>query len=358
VPRPVPHDPETFPNPAGPTLPNRGRLMRVTDEQDGDVVNRGYAYWSQAFVRDAEHAAYVIAPHSSARPRFFKVDLVSGSVERLGPLVEYIGEGGDWYWNERGELYVREGPRLHRLDPLRIRGDSDDVVMDINDVHPGCRIWQPHSADDGRVHSATVERPTDSGPFERVGTVVFRDGRLWHTIAIKYGTLDESQISANGRYLVIKEGPDPQHTHNRIFDLERELETFIAEKSETGGPNALGHSDMGRDFIVGEDNQRGACMWMDLADPLHNYRELFATWGMGNVSVAAGRCLHGNSETLALVDLQSGVEVSVLAHGMRVLDLDRRYDYQPNANLDRTGRVVVFASTRDAHRIDLYLYVL
>ena len=337
---PPPPPPPPPPEPSPPTW-GGGRILQVTDASDGVILNRGYSYWSQAFIRDT--AAFVFAPHASNRPPFFKVDLVSGSVERLGPLIGYIGEGGDWSWTPDGKVMVPEGPRLHRIDPFN---GPDDIAMDISDLHPGSRIWQPHTSDDGRTHSATVERIVDDGPYPRLGTVVFRNGQPWHFFGAE-GILDESHLSGNGDWLVIEERRDDPGNDNRIVDLRTATSHWVTDRL-----GALSHCATGPDFIVGEDNFAGACVRLDL--PSGGRMPLFQTWGMGHVSVRAGRCLLSDRDQLALVNLAGAGVVSVANHGM----VGSGYDYQVFANLDHSGRVAAFVSNRGIDRMDLYLLIL
>lgn len=309
-----------------------GRVYQVTGPTDGTFHPRFYSYWSNAFIRDG--SAFVFAGHVDGRPRFFRVDLETGGVERLGALVGYGGTAEGWYWDRRGRLMLCDGPRLRRIDPF---GRADDVVLDISDTHPGCRLWQAHSSDDGLVHSATVERITTDGPYQRIGTVASRPG--WRTVFPSFGVLDESQVDRSGAYLIIKEDHD-----NRIITLATG-ETRTIRNAE----GALGHSDCGHGFIVGEDDQIGACVWIDLQD-LSDLR-LFSTWNMGYVSVRGDRCLLSDRTHLSLVALDGSGVTPVVAHGM----VGEGYDFQVKANLDPTGRIACYMSNQGTGRFDVFL---
>lgn len=345
--RPQPPAPVVVPQPDGepanaelptvPVFPGRtGRTIRVTSEEDGELINRGYSYWSQLWI-DA-NLVLVFCGHASGRPRFFQVNLETGEVLRLGPMLDYIGTSEGWYWTPNGRLMIPEGPRLHRVNPFNHQ--EDDVVLDISDTHPGCRLWQCHSSDDGNAHSGTVEQIVESGPYVRLGTVAMRNGAL--TFFGANGPLDESQISRDGRYLVIKEGDD-----NRIINLTDGSERFIPDAN-----GALGHSDNGPAYAVGEDNQIGACVRVNLENP-DDRLVLLRTWNMGHVSVRGGRCVRSGPELLTLVDLNGGGESPLTAHGMVPSD----YDHQVHGNLDHTGRVACYLSDV-AGRMDIYLVIL
>ena len=56
---------------------------------------------------------------------------------------------------------------------------------------------------------------------------------------------DECQVDKSGRWLLIKEGDG-----NRIIDLERGNEFAISNAA-----GAVGHSDMGWGYVIGEDDR-------------------------------------------------------------------------------------------------------
>lgn len=311
-------------------------MIRVTNENDGEILNRGYSYWSTAWIDPPTGLVLVFVGHADGRPKFFNVDLRSGTVLKLGALLGYQGTGEGWYFDVHGYVYLCDGPRLRRVHPIT---GHDTVVMDISDTNPGCRLWQAHSSDDGTTHSATVERITTDGPYERIGTMVQRHGSRRFIQA--QGVLDESQVDASGRYLVIKEDDD-----NRILDL-----VDGSERRLSNADGALGHSDCGSGFAIGENDQIGACVYLDLATL--EQRPLFSTWGMGHVSVRAGRCLLSNDAHLSLVAFDGSGVTPLIAHGMT----GDTYDHQVHANLDPTGRVAMYVSNA-AGRMDAYLLVL
>lgn len=315
-----------------------GGLLKVTDPSDGDFINRGYSYWSQAWINDV--AIYCFAGHVDNHPRFFAVDIATHAVRRMGPVLAYTGEGEGWYWDREGWIYLLDGPRLRRVNPFTT---EDRIVFSIEDTHPGCRLWQSHSSDDGQTHSATVQRIVSDGPYPNIGTVVFWQGQQEYYPA--HGTLDESQITSDGAYLIIKEDDD-----NRIITMGTR-ETRVLRDAD----GAVGHSDCGPSIVIGEDNIHGACVYWDLRRPLTpgNRRELFSTWGMGHLSVKGGRCLLSDDTHLSLVSLEGSGVVTLQAHGM----IGNDYDHQVMANLDYTGRVAAYLSNASG-RMDLYLLLI
>jgi len=312
------------------------RVIRVSDEQDGELLNRLYSYWSNSVLLNS--GAFAFVGHADGQPRFFRVDLDTGELLRLGSLLGYGGTSEGWFWTQHGWITLCDGPRLRTANPFN---GGDQVLFDISETHPGCRLWQAHSDDEGLTHSATVERITTDGPYQRIGTVVFRTGAQRFFPA--QGVLDESQIDRSGRFLIIKEDDN-----NRIIDLVSG-EWVILQQDE----GAVGHSDCGSGFVVGEDDHYGACVRWDLTMPIHaeQRRELFSTWGMGHVSVRGNRCLLSDTTHLSLVALDGSGVVPILEHGMLS---DGSYDTQVHASLSPCGRLASYVSNA-AGRMDLYV---
>jgi len=317
-PAPVPEPPA--PGPASSATP---RVIRVTDASDGDFVPRMYSYWPNAWIHGT--AAYIFAGHVDGLPRFFKVDLSTGAVERLGPMLGFVGTTEGWYWDANGWIYLLDGTRLMRVSPFT---NEARVVFDLADTHPGCILWQAHSSDDGQTHSATVKRVVTDGAYPALGTVVFRKGRQEYFPA--QGELDESQVTPDGGWLVIKEDDD-----NRVINLDTRHTQILRDAD-----GAVGHSDCGPHLLVGEDNIHGACVLWDLTQPLTpgRRRDLFPTWNMGYVSIRGGRCLHSGETHLSLVALDGSGETPLIDHGVRSND----YDARVKANLDPSGRVATY----------------
>lgn len=316
----------------------------MTGPEDGVLLNRGYSYWPQAWMLD-DNLLYVFCGHADEHVRFFRVDVHTGSVLRLGSLIPYTGTGEGWSWDRHGRMLLIDGPRLRRVDPFT---GEDEILCDISALYPDCDLWQAHSSDDGTVHSATLRRITDSGAYEKIATVVYRNG--WLPPFTARGVLDESQIDHTGRYLLIKEDDD-----NRIIDLETGDETRLVNED-----GALGHSDMGDGFAVGEDDRIGGCVWMNLANPIADRHLLYPTWNMGHIAVRGDTCVVADATRINRVALDRSGISPLIEHGMVVppnTPKEELYNYQVFPNLDHTGRVVTYMSNA-AGRMDLYLCVL
>ena len=334
---PLPELPSTgLPN-LPPPAPRTGSPIRMTDSDEG-LVNRGYSYYSQSWVAPSGRV-YAFVGASDGVPRMFVLH-PDNSVSRAPHVIPYRGECEGWYFDREGWIYIIDGQRLRRFHPFT---GGDAVVFDVSEVCPGCDIWQPHSSDDGSVHSATVRRIVPEGRYPYVGTVVFRRGQLrWFPAE---GDLDESILTGNGRYLIIQES-----NNNRIINVETEEVTRISDAE-----GALAHIDTGPDFAVGEADRPdpGKCAAMYPPNP--DLIPLFLTTNMGHVSVKGGNMLVADGRSVSLIG-PNGLE-HLFDHGMRVEDPNRPYDYQVFANLDYTGRVVSYLSNAAGH-LDLYLYRL
>ena len=326
------------------------RFIRLTNASDGEILPVGMAYWANINQhRDLPYLfAFVGTP--AGQPILLHVDKVGGTVTNRGP----IGPGGTgegWYFSATlpTALYLHQGPQMLRCD---VETRQAEVVFDISDTYPGCRLWQMHSSDDDQVHSATVEQIMESGPYVKIGCVVFRRGER-HFFAAQ-GVLDECQIDATGRYLVIKEEND-----NRIIDLDTGAETVI--RNEEG---AVGHSDCGLGFITGEDDQhdRWEVVTIGLADMSRRLDfHGSGAWGsgMGHVSVRGNTALLSNPHRdLGVVPLDGSLTIRIVAPNLVDPDSgDSDYDKMPKANLDPPGHFACFTANGHGRR-DMFLVEL
>jgi len=314
-------DPPVQNGPPPPLGTGVARVIPVTIEADGAFAPRMMSDRANAVVF-GEMATVFAGSRDTGGPVFFRVDLASDQVTRLeSMLVPYRGETEFWYWLPDGTLIIGSGAQLHRVNPFR--GD-DEVVLDIGTMLPGHTLDQWHSSDDGSTHSATVK----DASWQKVGTVTIHHGKQEYWPA--QGVLDESQVSRNGRYVLIKERGDD----NRIIDLDTRVTTWIPDLGR-----AVGHSDMGPDYVVGEADKPdpgGMVIWH--LDRLNEGpRFLVPSLNMGYVSTRAGRCLWSGDEWLSLVDLEDGHVTPLVEHGGT-----SDYDGRVKANLSPCGRVATF----------------
>lgn len=305
-------------------------VFPITTDADGPLIPRMYPGWANAWLQ-TNNIAVVFAGHPDGTPRFFSVDLSTGLVARLSLQMPYGGTTEGWSWDREGRILLLEGPRLRRVNPLT---GLDEVLLDITDLLPGCDLWQSHSSDNGRVHAATVrdpQNPLPSGAYPYLGTVILHNGERLYESSIA-GALDESAVTRDGSFVIIKERHN-EGDDNRILDLDSGDRWWIADQER-----AVGHSDCGPDFIVGEADKPdpGGCGIWYLRD--HRFQFLFPTLNMGYVSYGGGVCLHTDDTTISRLDLVLGERTPLVAHGVTATD----YDSRVKANLDYTGRVATY----------------
>lgn len=324
VPEPPPPRPVPLPEPAAP-FSTTVRVIEVTTAADGAFAPRMMSDRANAWIQDG--TAYVFAgSRNTGGPQFFGVGLASGHVTRLGALVPYVGETEFWYWTPGGGVMIAEGTRLHRVNPF-VAGD--DVVLDASGIPGAHMIEQWHSSDDGTTHSATVKNEA----YQKIGTVTIRRGKLdfWPSA----GVLDESQVSRDGRFVVIKENRG-EGDDNRIINLDTRDTRWLKDRER-----ALGHSDCGPDYIVGEADKPdpGACVIRYLDRLTEAPKILFLTLNMGYVSTRGGRCLHSGDTHLSWLALDGSGLTPILEHGAHE---GIEYDLRVKANLDPTGHVATY----------------
>lgn len=330
--KPTPTPPPVVP-PVVPPPVSTSQPIPVTSEIDGEILNREYPYWPHAFVEPAGTVLCFVG-HADGRPRFFRVDLASGHVDRIGARILYTGTGEGWYWTSAGDIMLCDGPRLKQVNPFT---GAETIVLDISATHPGCDLFQAHSSDGDRdvAHSATVRRiVTDGSAYPKIGTVAqCLSGRLFFQAI---GTLDESAVTSDGKFLIIKEDDD-----NRVIDLSNGAERRIADRDR-----ALGHSDCGASCMVGEADKPdpGACVFWDLRQPLtvNHCRLLFPTLNMGHISVRGGRWLLSDATNLNISLVAPDGSVTVLHH--HGIDAHGDYDKQVRASLSPCGTVASYVA--------------
>lgn len=210
--------------------PYTARGARLTNASDGSVRPVGMAYWP--ILNNATGRGELLAFVSLDDVlTLFAIDKNTLAVSRIGSLPFHTtGEFCYWSFEDADVLYVPDGTRLFRYN---VRSHQIEVA-----VEAPSEIRQCHSSRDGRVHSMTL----DGGP------AVFRNGRIERFRA--QGDYDECQVDKSGEWLLSKEaGPDGE-TGNRIIHLASGREWYLTKRA-----CAVGHSDMGWGYVVGEDNQ-------------------------------------------------------------------------------------------------------
>jgi len=204
--------------------PYNTRGIRVTNPDDGRVRPIGMTYWPNINMHAGRPVMMVFLSLDDSLT-LFTIDKSSGQVSMQGAIgFHHTGEGVYWSFSNANLLYVSQGDKLWSYD---VATGQRSVVVDGS----GEEIRQCHSSWDGQSHSMTLG-----------GQPAFwHNGQLRRIPAADY---DECQISKAGRWGLIK-----AHNDNIIIDLETGQVSTI-----TDAALAVGHSDMGFDYVVGEEN--------------------------------------------------------------------------------------------------------
>ena len=259
-------------------LPDRGTFtfpspyftqgVRVTNASDcggTDCVRPvGYSYWSNINNHVGSDTMLIFLGlerrQGGGGPTLFSYNKRTGQVRNEGPLFPgdssfswATGEG--WYFSAKQPtmLYVNV-PAASTLQRYDVVSHALTTVFDVAsrpDLFGTNRyIWQFHSSDDDRVHSATLK---DGSTYADLGCLVYReDTKQFSYLPQKGLRYDECQIDKSGRWLVIKEkiGTDPaSEVDDRVIDLQSGAERDLLDRNGAGG-----HSDNGFGYLVASDN--------------------------------------------------------------------------------------------------------
>ena len=381
----------TFPSPYDTTA---FRLTNGSDCQGADCVFPvGYSYWNNINNHAGSDTMLVFLGldrrKGGSGPTLFSVNKRSGETRNLGAIFPQdtslswsTGEG--WYFSRTRQhaLYVNDGPRMLRYD---VQTKAFETVFDVSAQYPGRYIWQMHSSNDDRVHSATLR---DGSSYAMLGCVTYREDRGQFQYFAKKGDFDECQIDKSGRFLVIKENLDGRNGEdNRIIDLDTGAEHVLLDENGAGG-----HSDIGYGYMVAEDNfnaQPAAVrVWrfdMDLrgGQPASQQGQGTLVYQLSSWNSGLGHVAHGNShagapleqqvacasnanrQAIARVNeivcfrLDGSLNALVVAPNMTDLNAagggSDDYLKMPKGNLDVTGEYFIWTANAGSGRLDAYI---
>jgi hypothetical protein len=363
------------------------RLTNASDCAGGDCLwYVGYSYWRNMNNHVGSDTMYVFLSLDRNRggggPTLFSYNKLTEAVQNLGPL---FSSGSALSWNSADgwyfsgtmptKMYVNDGPRMLRYDVLT---KQSQTVFDVSSQFGADKvIWQMHSSDDDKVHSATL-RATPS--YEMLGCVVYREDTAQFQYFPKQGNFDECNLDRSGRWLMSLEDIDYQYgLEMRIFDLAN----GGAERMVWDQNGAVGHADMGYGYVVGTDN------WNQLANSI-------LAWDFSKNPLAGQRVFHNNdwynppanhiSHTNATASvpmnqqyacgshaaaadsawanevicfrLDGSLQVLVVAPVM--VDMNSSvggdgYAKAPKGNLDVTGQYFIWTSNSGGSRVDAFI---
>lgn len=236
------------------------------------------------------------------------------------------------YW-----LFIRAEDRLYMR---HIETGEEKVVMVPT---PGMNLWQCHSSWDELTHSATLKDNSYRPIAWLVKTPYGYKQYLLH------GEADECQVDKSGLFLVAKEtrGSEGNKSEdNRIIQLSNDREYWI-----TDAEGAVGHSDTGNGFMVGEDNQIGGCVKWQLGNPAGSKTVIYGPniWNMGYVALSKGRvndCLITLPSKLTLAKLDdSGQSRDICPTLTQTNEKDPKYyERRSKANWCPLGQFAIWSA--------------
>ena len=381
----------TFPSPYNTSA---FRLTTGSDCQGADCVSPvGYSYWNNINNHAGSDTMLVFLGLDRRKggtgPTLFSVNKRSGETRNLGSIFPQDSSfswsnGEGWYFSRtrQNTLYLNDGPRMLRYD---VQSKALETVFDVSGQFPGRYIWQMHSSNDDRVHSATLR---DGSSYAMLGCVTYREDRGQFQFFAKKGDFDECQIDKSGRFLVIKENLDGKHGEdNRIIDLETGVEQVLSDENGAGG-----HSDIGFGYMVAEDNfnaQPGAVrVWrfdMNLrgGQPAAEHGQGTLVYQLSSWDSGLGHVAHGNSsagtplnqqvacasnanrKAIARVNeivcfrLDGSLNALVVAPNLSDLSAggggSDDYLKMPKGNLDVTGEYFIWTANAGTGRLDAFI---
>ena len=303
--------------------PYHTEAIRITDASDcgggSDCLSYvGYSYWRNTNNHTGSNEMLLFLSFDrrkgGAGPTLFRYNKTTDTIAKVGPLFNPISRfswktGEGWYFSATrpNKLYMNDGPKMLRYDVV---SHLFDTVFDVT-AHFGSdrHIWQMHSSNDDRIHSATL-RVTSTN--EDLGCVVYNETTQHFSFFAKQGTYDECHIDKSGRYLLIEENIDNLYDLESVFiDLQTGSQTTVYDQN-----GALAHVDMGYGYVVGSDN------WF----PLPNAT---VVWSFAP-SLARGPVVHWN------FNWNIGM-LGHLSHTNAKPNLPRSKQYACGSNADRSG---------------------
>jgi Concanavalin A-like lectin/glucanases superfamily/Purple acid Phosphatase, N-terminal domain len=376
--------PFTFP------APYNTSAIRITNSSDcggADCVDAvGYSYWRNINNHVGSSQMLILLGLNRARggpgPSVFSYDKTTGQVANLGPLFDpasgrswHSTEG--WYWSmtKPTKIYVDDASRMLRYDVL---SKQYETVFDLAPQFGADKtVWQMHSSDDDRVHSATLRTNTT---WEMLGCVVYHEDTRQFQYFPKIGDFNECSVDKSGRWLMSLENVDGLYDlEMRIFDLTTGAERMVWDQD-----GAVGHADMGYGYVVGSDNWNAVpnaeLLWDFARDPLAGQ---MVSHNLDWSAPAPNHISHGNARAdlpasqqyacgsgatrvnavwgneIICFPLDGSLRVLVVAPVMTDLNAggggSDDYVKMPKGNLDVTGSYFIWTSNAGGNRLDAFV---
>jgi Concanavalin A-like lectin/glucanases superfamily/Bacterial Ig domain len=373
----------TFPAPYNTTA---ARITNASDCGGADCVwYVGYSYWRNINNHVGSDTMLIFLGLDSSRggggPTLFQYNKMTDVLTKVGPLFAAgsplsFATAEGWYFSATlpTKLYLNQGARMLRYDVV---SKQFETVYDASTQFGSDKvIWQMHSSNDDRVHSATLR---SASTFEMLGCMVYREDTRQFFFYPKIGDFDECQVDKSGRWLLIKDNVDGiAGEDNRIIDLETGSERLLLDQA-----GAAGHSDMGYGYMVAADNWDGHAnaskLWKYADDPLHgalvHYNFDWSVAAPNHFShsnaqpgvapeqqyvcgSSANRLDSPEANEIICFRLDGSLDTVVVAPVMTDLNAaggGNDYAKLPKGNLDVTGQYFIWTSNTGGNRLDAFL---
>lgn len=386
--------------------PYNTEAVRLTNAQDCADGNDclwyvGYSYWRNINNHVGSSDMYIFLGTDTNRggvgPVLLRYDKNTDAVQNMGPLFDeatpyHWSTGEGWYFSatQPSKLYtfLVGGTQLRRFDIFTRQFDATPALNLAACPRPSIcpsnatYLTQPHSSDDDRVHSASVQ----NSKWQRIGCVVSRPSGFLYYAAPGGMVFDECHIDKSGRWLILLMNRNNGIRINRIVDIQTGKQTTI-----DGTDGALGHLDAGYGYAVGADSYNAlpnATILLKFPvqstkrpiGPVVHYNK---RWDIA----AANHIAHGNatasppesqyacgSNASITPDMADEIvcfslnanrntdgSVDVLVVGQVMTDLYASgggtddYAKRPKGNLDVTGRYFIWTTNLGGNRLDAFI---
>jgi len=353
-------DHNVYPEPAPPSLPAAGgtfvdptfgtTIMRVTDEHDGQSNFNYYSYWPTFNLDDTK---FFVACDNS--PILFRFDPAGFRIISKGPLFDQVLPGGGYMSTEDAEwsgtnpnlLYGYYGLKLWAFD---VTARTYVLIKDFTGLVPNGYLGQMSRSLDDNMFAFTLKDPN----YAPTGYMVWQRDQNRIVRNVSLSNFDEVELDKSGRYLVVKAlfggGVDFQ-----VVDLQTGGTQGLTDPAPDYSP---GHSDNGRNIVVGYDDWNNQYTVRSLANP-HQFQRVISfgsDWSQANHLSMLGDneswCLISNftngtspvgpfRQEIFQASTDGTQSVRRLAHHHSVY---RDYWDTPRADISRSGRFVAFTS--------------
>lgn len=325
------------PNIPIPSIPIDGNMNVVCITRDHHNVSPiGMSYWRNINQHAGSDILEVCLSINNVLTTFMldKRNLDVLSERSLG--IQHTGEGINYSQKYSDILYYGMNKEYFKLNT---KTGAKEVVWS-----SGFNLWQCHMDYAEQSFSGTLKDDNWNiagyGVNERNFPFKFRP--------------DECQIDKSGEWLCIKETHDDDKLVNRFISLKTGAERII--QAEEG---AIGHSDCGWGYILGENsfsNVGGAVDFFDLNTGERRLIYHTGTWNLGYVSCCNSRpdknerFLISSADGRLIICTLTGQPLTICN-----LPITNDYPIRPKANLCPNGE---FAIWTDARSDKLHAYIM